>query len=136
MCFHFKNYWSAAKWLLACLWLQAALTVSGQTTQDPGSSVALVSKDFPQLWEKFGTRAQAQKADYVIALDVSGSMNRFRDTVIGNVSSFLEALPDGDYVSILTFGTDVKIAGVPTEVNPGSRAAIREALQIVTLPAR
>ena len=132
MCFHFKNYWSAAKWLLACLWLQVALTASGQTTEDPGSSVALVSKDFPQLWEKFGTRAQAQKADYVIALDVSGSMNRFRDTVIGNVSSFLEALPDGDYVSILTFGTDVKIAGVPTEVNPGSRAAIREALQIVT----
>jgi hypothetical protein len=70
---------------LACLWLQTSLTVSGQTSQDPGSSVALLNKDFPQLWEKFGTRAQAQKADYVIALDVSGSMNRFRDTeVAGN----------------------------------------------------
>lgn len=132
MCFHLKISSSATKWLLACLWLQASLTVFAQTTQDSGSSVALLNKDFPQLWEKFGTRAQAQKADYVIALDVSGSMNRFRDTVIDNVSSFLKALPDGDYVSILTFGTEVKIAGVPTEVNAGSRAAIREALQTVT----
>jgi len=92
------------------------------------SSASLLQRDFPTLWQQYGDRARQQKADYVVAVDVSGSMKRFKDAVIPSVSDFLEALPDGDYVSLISFGTGAQVAGVPTVLNAGTRGTLRQAL--------
>ena len=100
------------------------LAQSGQSD----SSALLLQRDFPTLWQQYGERARQQKADYVVAVDVSGSMKRFKDSVIPSVTDFLEALPDGDYVSLISFGTGAQVAGVPTALNASTRGTLRQAL--------
>jgi hypothetical protein len=92
-------------------------------------SATFLAKDFPTLWRQYGDRAKQQKADYVVAVDVSDSMIDFREVVIPSVCNFLEALPDGDYVSLVSFGAGAQIVGVPTELNPGTRNTLRQSLE-------
>ena len=104
--------------------VSSSLAQSGQSD----SSALLLQRDFPTLWQQYGERARQQKADYVVAVDVSGSMKRFKDSVIPSVTDFLEALPDGDYVSLISFGTGAQVAGVPTALNASTRGTLRQAL--------
>lgn len=112
--------------LAASIFLFAAFCPA-QTGVADGSATFL-AKDFPSLWQQYGDRAKQQKADYVVAVDVSGSMKRFKDVVVPSVSDFLEALPDGDYVSLISFGTDAQIVGVPTALNASTRGTLSQAL--------
>lgn len=114
--------------LLAAVLLLLAQAPSQGQEENIDSSADLLRKDFPSLWGRFGERASQQRADYVIAVDVSGSMKKFREVVVPSVSDFLEALPDGDYVSLISFGTGAQIAGVPTAVNAATRGSLRQAL--------
>ncbi len=92
----------------------------------------VMQKDFPSLWKTFGKDASAQRADYVVAVDISASMKKFRNTVIPSVTAFIDSLPDGDYVSIIAFGASARIVGVPAEISPATKKAIRTALE--TMP--
>ena len=83
------------------------------------------------MWATYGQAAREQRADYVVAVDVSGSMKRFRDVVVPNVAAFLESLPDGDYVSIIAFGTGARLVSVPAQVGPASRPSIRSSLDSI-----
>lgn len=97
-------------------------SAQAQTPQD------ILKSDFPSLWKTFGKQTVALKADYVVAVDVSGSMKKFQDVVVPNVTSFIESLPDGDYVSIIAIGTDARIVGVPSEITSTTKNSIKAAL--------
>lgn len=60
--------------------------------------------DYPQLMEKFGKELENQRADYIFAIDVSGTMNKFEGTVVPALGEFFKSLQEGDYVSIIKFG--------------------------------
>jgi len=90
---------------------------------DPAAVV--LAQDFPALWKQFGKQAQDQHADYVIGIDVSGSMARFKDVIVPALGAFIDSLPEGDYVSVVLIGTGARIAGVPSVVNDASKASIR-----------
>lgn len=38
--------------------------------------------DYPQLMKKFGKELEGQRADYIFAIDVSGTMNKYQSTVV------------------------------------------------------
>ena len=38
--------------------------------------------DYPQLMKKFGKELEGQRADYIFAIDVSGTMSKYKDTVV------------------------------------------------------
>ena len=50
----------------------------------------------------------SEHATYTFAIDVSGTMNKFSSIVVPALNSFVEALPNGDYVRIIRFGTTAK----------------------------
>ena len=60
--------------------------------------------DYPQLMKKFGKELEGQRADYIFAIDVSGTMNKYKDTVVPALGEFFRSLQEGDYVSIIKFG--------------------------------
>lgn len=60
--------------------------------------------DYPQLMKKFGKELEGQRADYIFAIDVSGTMSKYKDTVVPALGEFFRSLQEGDYVSIIKFG--------------------------------
>lgn len=60
--------------------------------------------DYPQLMEKFGKELEGQRADYIFAIDVSGTMNKYQETVVPALGEFFKSLQVDDYVSIIKFG--------------------------------
>ena len=60
--------------------------------------------DYPQLMKKFGKELEGQRADYIFAIDVSGTMNKYKETVVPALGEFFRSLQEGDYVSIIKFG--------------------------------
>ena len=60
--------------------------------------------DYPQLMKKFGKELEGQRADYIFAIDVSGTMNKYQETVVPALGEFFKSLQEGDYVSIIKFG--------------------------------
>jgi hypothetical protein len=82
--------------------------------------------DVPILTERYAK--EPKKADFVIVLDRSGSMQRFWPSVIRSVGDFIEVLPDGDYVSILFFEGRAGELVTPREITTASRTSLREQL--------
>ena len=67
-----------------------------------------LKKDFPKLMESFGHELSENPADYIFAIDISGSMGSYKSIVVPALQQFFDALPDGDHVSIITFGEEAK----------------------------
>lgn len=62
--------------------------------------------DYPKLMEKFGKELETQRADYIFAIDVSGTMSRWKPVVVPALGAFFNSLQEGDYVSIIKFGAE------------------------------
>lgn len=73
------------------------------TAQDNRAFDALAN-DFPELMKKFGEELKNEHADYVFAIDVSGTMNKYEKIVVPALKSFFRSVQDGDYVSVIKFG--------------------------------
>ena len=67
-------------------------------------SIDALKADYPQLMSKFGKELEEQRADYIFAIDVSGTMNKYQTTVVPALGEFFKSLQTGDYVSIIKFG--------------------------------
>ena len=67
-------------------------------------SMDALKKDYPQLTGKFGKELENQRADYIFAIDVSGTMNNYKDIVVPALQDFFRSLEMGDYVSVIKFG--------------------------------
>ena len=63
--------------------------------------MAAMKKDYPGLMSMYGDRIDGQKAHYIFVVDVSNSMRPYESTVKSNFLSFLDAVPDGDQVSLI-----------------------------------
>ncbi|MBR5176672.1 MAG: VWA domain-containing protein [Bacteroidales bacterium] len=81
--------------------------VSPARAQDD-QAMAAIKQNFPQLFDLFKDEMQNQHANYLFAVDVSGTMNSNAPVVIPALKAFINSLPDGDYVDIIRFGDYAK----------------------------
>ena len=87
------------KTLILALLLASTLLLSAQQ-----QGMDALRADYPQLMEKFGAELDGQRADYIFAIDVSGTMSKYRETVVPALGEFFRSLQEGDHVSIIKFG--------------------------------
>ncbi len=92
---------------------------------------ATTMRDFPILAQRVKVQ---QAADFVIALDASGSMRPFWPTVQQGLAAFIEAIPDGDYLSLITFGTQASYSATPSLINASTRADFVAAASRLSTP--
>lgn len=90
-----------------------------------------LKQDYPAVMEQYGKRLEAQKADYVIAIDVSGTMMRHTELVLPALYSFIDALPEGDYLSIIKFGTIAQEVGLSGKVDETTRDGFKRTLSTI-----
>lgn len=64
-------------------------------------AMAAMKQDYPGLMSLYGDRIAGQKAHYIFVVDVSSSMLPYESTVKKNILQFLDAVPDGDQVSLI-----------------------------------
>lgn len=81
----------------ACLLPPFARTARAQQSQ-------AILQDFPILFPRF--KQKGLKADYVIVIDRSGSMSKYWETVVAGLREFVDAVQDGDRVSVVTFANE------------------------------
>ena len=114
------------------LWLQIVLCAA-LVTFAGAPPAAAGTDDTPRtlddLFELFDVGDVA--ADFVIVVDTSGSMSQGATppypSVLEAYSVLIDAIPDGDVVSVVTFDTDPNLVFQGT-VSPGSRSRARSAL--------
>ncbi len=113
--------------------LVAAIVVTrgGPSSGAKPDEASLLRRDFPVLTQRVGI---AEPADYVVALDISKSMKKFWPEVKGSLASFVNAIPDGDYVSILAFGSAAGFLVTPAPISPQTRQQIGAALNSLHAP--
>lgn len=68
--------------------------------------LAYLEKTYPQLTELFRDELNNYNAQYIFAIDVSGSMKKYKEMVANALTPFFQALPDKDRVHIIPFGTE------------------------------
>lgn len=73
-----------------------------------GNSLEYIENTFPELTNIFREDIGKCHAHYVFCIDVSGSMDKFDDIVVPCLQRFIQALPEGDKVTVIPFGTEVK----------------------------
>jgi Mg-chelatase subunit ChlD len=91
-----------------------------------------LKRDFPKLLARAG--AERQPADFVIAVDRSGSMGEYWPTVQSGVASFLEAVPDGDYISVVAFGSSAGQLRMPRQMTHQTRAELIDEIKRIEKP--
>ena len=98
--------------LTSLLIILASFTVHAQTSKvapvGNGSSVAYLKQTFPQLTELYKNELAKCHTHYIFAVDVSGSMIKYDSIVTPAIKAFVMALPVGEQVSVIPFGTDAK----------------------------
>lgn len=107
-----------------------ALCVMAMFTNGVKAQTAMerLKTEYPAVMEQYGKRLEALKADYIIAIDVSGTMDSYKETVVPALQSFLGSIPDGDYVSIIKFGTIAKEAGLSGQILQSNRNSFKQTL--------
>ena len=58
-------------------------------------------KDYPLLVEKYGASLEGQHAHYIFAVDISSSMREYEDVVKSNFLTFVDAIPNGDKITLI-----------------------------------
>ena len=101
-------------------------------------AMALVRNNYPSLYKIFKDDLSNIHANYVFAVDVSGSMKSNAPVVQPALKSFFSSLPDGDHVDIIPFGTFAKVSqpGYMGEINDGLKAQLNQTIDnLYTNPA-
>ena len=111
------------------------LSLTALFAQDSG--LQFVKKQYPQLSAMFQKELISEHATYTFAIDVSGTMKKYSEIVIPALNSFVDALPNGDYVRIIRFGTTAKGSenGYLGTINSNLKGDLRKAIaQLYTNP--
>ena len=112
--------------LIAFVLIPKSSIVYAQDSTNPnttGSSLAYLEKTFPKLTDLYKSDLQNCHTHYIFAVDVSGSMIKYNEIVTPALQAFAQALPPGEQVSIIPFGTEAK------ENTPGLCCKIQDASQ-------
>jgi hypothetical protein len=118
------------KKLILCLLVLASIStvIIGQDLND----FVQLQQKYPELAKFYADELQNVKAEYIVAIDLSSSMNKkptgavtsYFEQVKTGLIQFVNAIPDSSKVSIIGFGTDVRAIQLPTVVNASSRSKI------------
>ena len=90
--------------------------------------IDLLRRDFPGLLKIFDQKLRQTPADFVLAVDVSGSMKPYWKDVQEGLRLFLKAIPDSDYVSIIFFGESARMPYPPAHIRPNNREQMIQAV--------
>jgi len=89
--------------------------------------------DFPKLTDRYGTQLGNQKAHYVFVLDISSSMLPYENIEKQNLLKFVDAVPDGDQITIIRMAdekyTDFVNMFKCITLEPNVRQALRNTVQ-------
>lgn len=120
-----RRYWLVA--ILASLMPLVLIAIPWVYSQESQKQAAIdLNKDFPILGKRLGSQSPA---NFVIAIDRSGSMKQFWPAVREGVISFVDAIPDGDYLSIIAFGTGASNLVTPRPINGQTRADLADEIR-------
>lgn len=114
----------AAKIMVILLWVAGASFAAPKTetvaaTQSP---MEYLQGFCPKLYDKYKEEIGKYAAHYIFAVDVSGTMKRFEPYVVPSLKAFFNALPDGDMVTVIPFGTEIlNLPGYAGTINPNMR---------------
>lgn len=89
--------------LLITLLLSSSFMKS-QSSQ--ANSLAYLERTFPKLTNLYRDELNKYPAHYIFAVDVSGTMNKYETMVNNSIIPFFNALPNGDRVDVIPFGTE------------------------------
>lgn len=115
--------------------LLLSLCLTGLTTLAQGhaeaSSMKYLEDQFPQLTKLYEPELRDMNTHYIFAIDVSGSMKKYDEVVTPALKAFARALPNGEEVSVIPFGTDAKlnVPGLCVKIEgEGTKQALETAL--------
>lgn len=89
------------KKIVVCCFLICCVVCPGWAQE---RSLEVLRGDYPLLTGRFEKELEDQRADYVFAIDVSGTMERYKDIVVPALQEFFRSLEMDDYVSVIKFG--------------------------------
>lgn len=112
---------------LFSLFIALPLAVFAQDNGAAASSMGYLKQTFPKLTELYSEDLANCHTHYIFAVDVSGSMVKYDAIVTPALQAFAMALPVGEQVSVIPFGTD------PRENTPGLCTGIQDQSQKQTL---
>ncbi len=101
--------------------------VPAQAFCQASGGMAYIQNTFPQLTNLYKPELQQCKTHYIFAIDVSGSMTKYDESVTPALQAFAKALPVGEQVSVIPFGATAK------ENTPSMCVDIKSSDQISTL---
>ena len=104
-----------------------ALIVFGFEAQAQ-EAMTRMKKDYPVAMQEYGKKMSELKTDYIIAIDVSATMDKYKDVVVPALTRFFDSIGDGNYVRIVTFGTLAKEEQTRLELNKQTRPQIVKTL--------
>ena len=88
---------------LLLVWLCTGLCSVSMMAQ---TSLEYLENVYPKLTDLYRDELSKYPAHYVFAVDVSGTMNQYSEVVVKALKPFIQALPDGDRVDVIPFGTE------------------------------
>lgn len=121
-----KRFSLASHVLLPVLFFTFAVLAYGQNNTAT-NSMAYLNQQFPQLTMLYEPELQGMKTHYIFAVDVSGSMKKYDETVTPALQAFARALPVGERVTVIPFGTTAKdnTPGLSVEIaNDGTKSVL------------
>lgn len=123
----YKNIGRRVVTIFTALFIVATLFAQGLNPQDK------LKNDFPQLTARYGTQLGNQKAHYVFVLDISSSMLPYETIEKQNLLKFVDAVPDGDQITIIRMAdekhTDFVNMFKCITLEPNVRQALRTTVQ-------
>jgi len=111
-------------------------TIQSAFSQNSDDAIKELKKRYPVLMKTYGDKLQNLEVEYIVAIDLSGTMNRnipngtttFIQEVKRGIIQFLSAIPDKSKISIIGFGTTVRWIQIPTVINDANRGSISRVL--------
>lgn len=115
-----------------CLFLWLCATPCAPLAARQSDSFHLLEQEFPDLMAKFGNELKGQKANYIFAIDVSGTMNKYEYIVVPAMKQFIVSLAQGDNVNIIRFGTQAKVSlGGFSDIDADTKKALNQFIDIL-----
>ncbi|MBO4531873.1 MAG: VWA domain-containing protein [Paludibacteraceae bacterium] len=86
------------------------------------TAIERLKAEYPAVMEQYGKKLQALHTHYIFVIDVSGTMDQYKDdVVVPGISNFLNTLPEGNYASIVAFGGKAAEMCTPLKINKENR---------------
>lgn len=112
------------------LFLTILLHLSVNIYADHSQAMTAMKQDYPGLMQIYGDRISGQKAHYIFVVDVSSSMLPYETVVKNNFLQFMNAVPNGDQVSLIKMSDESHTGFVGllkcTPLDQSTRSSIKE----------